>query len=67
MPTLIERLDIQVAALQAERERIKTQAATDLAAVNTKLAELVKARAAITADVEQAYAALRTLKLIQEI
>lgn len=67
MPTLTERLDIQVAALQTERERIKTQAASDLAAVNGKLAELQKARLAITADVEQAYASLRTLKLIQEI
>lgn len=67
MPTLIERLDIQVAALQAERERIKAQAATDLAAVTAKLGELQKARLAITADVEQAYAALRALKLIQEI
>jgi len=67
MPTLLERLDAQVAALQVERERIKTTAATELAAVNTKLAELVKARTAITAEVETAYAALRALHLIQEI
>lgn len=67
MPTLTERLDQQVAKLQAERERIRAQAASDLVEVNTKLAELAKARAAITVDVETAYTALRALKLIQEI
>lgn len=67
MPTLIEKLDGQIASLVDEKARIDAQYVLDVDAVALKLTQLRRARTVITPDVEQAYAALRTLKLIQEI
>lgn len=67
MPTLIERLDAQIASLVADKARIDAQYVADLDALAVKLTQLRRARTVITPDVEQAYAALRALKLIQEI
>lgn len=65
--TLTERITAQIASLDAEKARITTDAARDLAAVEVKLAALAAAKPAITGEVEAAYVALRRLGLITEI
>jgi hypothetical protein len=67
MPTLTESLDAQIALLKAERDRIESQAAENLADVDRKLAALRGARKSITKDVEAAYDALLALGLIQQV
>lgn len=67
MPTLTERIDVHIAALEAERGRIQRQAAENVAEVDRKIAGLTRAKATLTADVETSYAQLRTLGLIKEI
>lgn len=67
MPTLIEKLDAQVAGLEAEKDRILTQAKADVADVDLKIGALQSARGTLSPDVEKSYALLRRLGLIKEI
>lgn len=48
--SLTERIDAEIASLQAEKDRIKTQADDDLAIVNARLTKLRDAKAALTVD-----------------
>lgn len=66
MPTLVERLDVNIAALQAEKARIRDAAAADLAAVDVKIAALTNAKATLTPEVERSYAQLRAMGLFKE-
>jgi hypothetical protein len=67
MPTLRERLALQVSALQAERARIVRQAERNITDVDARLAVLAAADRVITTEVEQAYVALLALGLVKEI
>lgn len=67
MATLTERIDAQLAALKAERDRIQAQVATDLASVDTKIATLKGAKRLLSPELEQAYTALLALNLIREV
>jgi hypothetical protein len=66
MATIIERLDTKIAALQADKTRIRTDADRDIAAVNAQLQVLRDAKATITPAVEATYAALKAAGFIQE-
>lgn len=66
MPTLVERLDVQIAAQVAEKQRLVAQAQADAAAVDVKLAALRAAKRAMTAEIEAAYAQLTTMGLFKE-
>lgn len=67
MPTLIERIDAQLRALQVERARIRDQALADAAAVDTKIAALLQAKTSLTPEVENSYAQLRAMGLFKEL
>lgn len=66
MPTLIERLTVQIDALTVEKQRIVSQGQADMAAVNEKLAALRQARSVITPEVEAAYNALKAMGIFKE-
>lgn len=66
MPTLLERLDAQVADLRTEKARIIAAAQTDAAAVDVKLDALREARKVITPAVETAYAQLKAMGIFKE-
>lgn len=66
MPTLSDRIAAQLAALRAERQRIRDQAVADVAAVDQKITALESAKATLTADVEASYAQLRAMGLFKE-
>lgn len=67
MATLIERLDKQIADLEAERARITKTVNDELAAVETKLAALVGARKVLTPETQAIYDGLVKLGLITDI
>lgn len=67
MATLTERIDAQIAALKAEKDRIQAQVETDVAAVEEKLAALRGAKKLMSVELEQAYTALLALGLIREV
>jgi hypothetical protein len=67
MPTLTERLDAQLEALAAERQRIHQQAAADVAAVDAQIDALTAARKSLTPEVERSYAQLKAMGLLKEL
>jgi hypothetical protein len=67
MPTLTERVDLSIAALKAEKDRIRVSADTDMAAVEAKLAVLRSAKQALTPALEAAYSALVLAGLVKEL
>lgn len=67
MLSLRDRLGKQVDELVAEKARIESQAAKNIAEVDAKLAVLAEADKVVTKEVEQAYVALLALGLVREI
>ena len=67
MATLAERIQKQLADLQAERDRIEADAKSNLAEVDLKIAALTEAARAVTKEIEVSYVALLKFGLIREV